>query len=115
LNSGKLKGSPAEILNSEKIEYLFLDIAETFENVIIDSPPVIPVSDSLFLSRCVDEVILIAKAGSTPKYIIKRAINMFDKVNVKISGLVLNNMQNVLPHYYDYRSYGYNYYRDSDT
>jgi len=110
LNSGKLIGSPAEIFNSEKIEYFFIDIADSFKNVILDSPPVIPVSDSLLLSKCVDEVLLVVKAGSTPKYIVKRAINMFNKVKVKISGIVLNNMKNVLPHYYDYKSYGYNYY-----
>jgi capsular exopolysaccharide synthesis family protein len=110
LNSGKLKKSPAEIFNSDKIEYLFLDIADSFENVIIDSPPVIPVSDSLLLSTYIDEILLVVKAGSTPKYIVKRAISMFNKVNAKITGIVLNNMQNVLPHYYDYKYYGYKYY-----
>jgi capsular exopolysaccharide synthesis family protein len=110
LNSGKLNGSPSEIFNSDKINYFLIDIAESFEYIILDSPPMIPVSDSLLLSKCVDEVILVVKAGSTPKYIVKRTISMFDKVNVKISGIILNNMQNVLPHYYDFNAYGYNYY-----
>lgn len=110
LNSGRLNVTPAEIFDPEKIEYLFLEVGEHYHNIIVDSPPVVPVSDSLLLSTFVDNVILVVKAGSTPKYVVKRAINMFEQVKVELSGIVLNNMNRVLPHYYDYDSYDYHYY-----
>jgi capsular exopolysaccharide synthesis family protein len=110
ISSGSLDVAPSEILNNELIKSFFDSIGNDFDNVVVDSPPVIHVSDPLLLSKFVNEVILVVKAGSTPKYVIKRSISMFDDVKVKISGIILNNMQNTLPHYYDYKSYGYQYY-----
>jgi len=110
ISSGNLDVTPSEILNNELIKSFFDVIGNDFDNVVVDSPPVIHVSDPLLLSKFVNEVILVVKAGSTPKYVIKRSISMFNDVKVKISGIILNNMQNTLPHYYDYKSYGYQYY-----
>jgi capsular exopolysaccharide synthesis family protein len=114
LSSGLLKDSPAEIFNLEKIGKFFKSIRELYDNVILDSPPVVPVSDPVLLSNFADNVLLVVKAGSTPKYTVKQAINMLNDVKVEISGIVLNNMRNVLPHYYDYNAYGYNYYNASN-
>lgn len=110
ISSGILNEIPVEILNTELIKHFFINVKAHFDNVIIDSPPLIPVSDSLLISKFVDEILLVVKAGSTPKNVVKRAINIFDDVNVKISGIVLNNMQNILPYYYDHKTYGYDYY-----
>jgi tyrosine-protein kinase Etk/Wzc len=114
ISSGILNESPANILKTERMTHFFHSIKSQYNNVIIDSPPLIPVSDSLLLSKFVNDVILVVKAGSTPKYVIKRAINMLKDVNVKVSGIVLNNMQNILPHYYDYKTYGYEYYENEE-
>jgi capsular exopolysaccharide synthesis family protein len=113
LTSGILKVSPAEIFNLEKIDRFFKSIRELFDNIILDTPPIVPVSDPVLLSNFADNVLLVVKAGSTPKYTVKQAINMLNDVKVEISGIVLNNMSNVLSHYYDYNAYGYNYYNTS--
>ena len=84
-----------------------------YDNIILDTPPIVPVSDPVLLSKFADNVLLVVKAGSTPRYTVKQAITMLNDVKVEISGIVLNNMQNVLPHYYDYNAYGYNYYNAS--
>lgn len=110
ISSGILDVSPSEILNNDLIKLVFDSIGNGFDKVIVDSPPVIHVSDPLLLSKFVNEVIVVVKVGSTPKYVVKRTIRMFHDVKVKISGIILNNMQNALPHYYDYKSYGYQYY-----
>jgi capsular exopolysaccharide synthesis family protein len=114
ITSGILRVSPAEIFNLEKIGNFFHSIKELYDNIILDTPPVVPVSDPVLLSDFADNVLLVVKAGSTPKYTVKQAINMLHDVKVEISGIVLNNMRNVLPHYFDYNAYGYNYYNTSN-
>lgn len=113
ISSGVLKQSPAEIFNFDKIDNFFKSIKELYDNIILDTPPIVPVSDPVLLSKFADNVLLVVKAGSTPRYTVKQAITMLNDVKVEISGIVLNNMQNVLPHYYDYNAYGYNYYNAS--
>jgi len=114
MSSGILDVSPSEILNTDLVKTFFKNLGKQFDCVIVDSAPVIHVSEPLLISKFVDEVVLVVKAGSTPKYVVKRAIDMFKDVKVDISGIILNNMQNVLPHYYDYNSYGYQYYEYMD-
>ncbi len=114
ISSGILDSNPVEILTNDRLKIFFEYIGDKYDTVIVDSPPVIHVSDSLLLSKFADEVILVIKAGSTPRYVVKRAIKMFGDVKVKISGIILNNMENALPRYYDYKSYHYQYYQYQD-
>lgn len=115
ITSGNLNESPIKIFNAQNIK-AFLDTASSYyDNIIVDAPPVIPVSDPLVIGKFVDNVILVAKAGETPKRVIQRAVDMIHNVEIKISGIILNNMRNVLPYYYDHKYYGYDYYNyDSD-
>ncbi|MFQ5641562.1 MAG: tyrosine-protein kinase family protein [bacterium] len=116
LTSGRLrKETPIELLTADKIKTFFSEVRNSFDNVIVDSPPIIPVSDPLILGKIVDNVILVVKAGVTSRHIVKRAIDMFLDVKVSISGIVLNNMDNVLPYYYDSNYYGYKYYEKAET
>lgn len=112
LTSGNLKQTPFELFNSQTIKEFFMAIRNSFDNVIVDSPPVIPVSDPILLAKVVDTVILVVKTGVTSKFVVKRAIDMFDDVKVNISGMILNNMKGVLPYYYDY--YDYKYYENGE-
>jgi capsular exopolysaccharide synthesis family protein len=114
LTSGIINGNPLEILTLDKIKRLFVEVRERFENVIVDAPPVIPVSDPILLGRLVDHVVMVVKAGDTSRHVIKRAVNMFSDVKVNISGIILNNMKNVLPFYFDHDYYGYKYFESGD-
>lgn len=110
ITSGNLKDSPIKVFNSQNIKS-FLDEAGSYYNyIIVDVPPVIPVSDPLIIGKFVDNVILVVKAGETPKRVVKRAIDMLHNVEIEISGIILNNVMNVLPYYYDHTYYGYDYY-----
>ena len=114
LTSGNVQQNPLNLLKSDRIERILMEVRTFFDNVIVDSPPVIPVSDPLLLGRVVDNILFVVKAGTTSKLVVKRAIEMFDDVKVEISGIVLNNMNNVLPYYYDYDYYGYKYYEKTE-
>jgi len=114
LTSGNLHSSPIGALNSESIKRFFNEAFHYFDNIIVDCPPIIPVSDPLVLSKFVDNVILVVKAGSTSKQVVKRAIDMIYSIEVDVCGIILNNMNNVLPYYYDTKHYRYHYYNDDN-
>jgi Mrp family chromosome partitioning ATPase len=110
-----LTDSPIEVLNSNRIAQLVKEIRSTYMNVIVDVPPVIPVSDPLLIGKLVDNVVFVVKAGYTSRVIAKRALDMLYDIGVTVDGLVLNNMHNVLPYYYDHRYYGYKYFENSEV
>lgn len=111
LTSGSLESSPLEVFSAERARRFFEEALKQFDNIIVDSPPVIPVSDPLTLAKVVDHVLFVIKAGHTPKRVAQRALDMIHSIDIQVSGLVLNNMNNVLPAYYDPGYYGYEYYR----
>ena len=111
ITTGELEANPLEVLNSTAINQFFLNIPDHFTHIIVDSPPVIPVSDALMLSKMVDDVILVVRAGKTSREYLSRAIDLFGDVKVEISGLVVNNMDNALPYQYDHRYHNYSYYK----
>ncbi|MCK4633152.1 MAG: hypothetical protein KAT79_07745, partial [candidate division Zixibacteria bacterium] len=77
--------------------------------ILLDSPPVIPVSDPMLLSPKVDGLLLVLRAGSTQKEVARRALDILDSASCRIVGVVLNDMNQALPFYYDYNYYGYQY------
>lgn len=109
LTSGASEQNPNALMKTDKVKVFLKTVGLYFENIIIDSPPVIPVSDPLIIGKLVDNVILVIKAGETAKSVVKRAIDMFADIGVKVSGIVMNNMESVMPYQYDYRYYGYKY------
>lgn len=109
LTSGHSNENPNDLMKSDKILFFLKSVRVYFENIIIDSPPVIPVSDPLMIGKQADNVILVIKAGETVRSVVKRAIDMFADIDVKITGIVMNNMNCVMPYQYDYRYYGYQY------
>lgn len=110
LTSGELKQNPLELLTIEKLRRFLEQVRNQFEYVILDTAPIIPVSDPIILGRLVDEVIMVIKVGQTPKRLVNRALEMMKKVNVRVSGIILNNVMELLPSYYDQNFYEYEYY-----
>lgn len=115
LTCGKITKSPFELLNSEKLKRMFAELKDFFDILIIDAPPVIPVSDSLLLSPEIDGALFVIKAGKTQKPVIQRAIQLLQDAKIEILGAVVNNMEHVLPYYYDYAFYDYKYYEQEET
>lgn len=110
VTSGVINCSPSEILNNVRLKDMFLECKFYFDLIIIDTPPVVPVSDTMLLSSEVDGALFLIKAGKTQKPVIKRAIQLLQEANIKILGVIVNNMHHVLPYYYDYKYYRYEYY-----
>lgn len=109
LTSGGIIENPTEMFNSPRMKDLFSEIKFYFDAVIVDTPPVIPVTDSLILSTEMDGAIMVIKAGETKKQIVNRAVELMRNSGLNILGVIVNNMKGVLPYYYDHKYYGYKY------
>jgi capsular exopolysaccharide synthesis family protein len=96
LGSGELPPNPAELLAA---------LRELFDLVLIDSPPVLPVTDSVLLAKDADATLLIVAAGQTSRGDLQRAAEKLGQVNAKVVGLVLNETTRQAGGY----GYGYGY------
>ena len=108
--AGPLPPNPAEIVQSERFRTALRRLSEQFDRVIIDSPPIVPVTDAAILSTLVDGVVLIVKGYTTRKDLARMAVRALADVGGKTAGVVLNAI-NLDRHEYKY-SYYYYYKRE---
>jgi capsular exopolysaccharide synthesis family protein len=109
ITAGKATPHPSEMFNTGVLDTLFRELKFYYDYVIVDSPPVIPVSDPMLLAHFVDGVILVIKAGETAREVALRAVDIMTTNRANVLGVVLNNSRNSLPYYYDYSHYHYDY------
>ena len=102
---------PTEMFDSPTISEFFDACKFYYDLIIIDSAPVIPVSDPLIIGTEVDGICLVVKAGSTQKEVVTRACDLINQSGARLLGVVLNNVKQALPYYYDYKYYGYHYHQ----
>jgi polysaccharide biosynthesis transport protein len=110
--TGPLPPNPAELLHSEAFERLLTTMQESFDTVVIDSPPVAPVTDAAILSTRVDGTVLVARSRRTRKDVARRAVRAITDVGGRIVGTVLNAVDfnrrgDGYSQYYYYRQTGY--------
>lgn len=105
ITAGNSNGSATRLLKVNKIKSVFTELQWVFETIIIDTPPIVPVNDSLIINSVADTTLLVIKAGKTQREIVKRAIDLIQDAGVKNLSLLVNNLNNVLPYYYGYKYY----------
>ncbi len=110
LTAGKRVPFPSDVFDAEAIGRLVDEMKFYYDLVLVDCAPVLPVSDPMLLASKLDGIVLVVKAGSTQKEIVERAVEILNSNNHKVLGVVLNNVNNSLPYYYDYNYY---YYEES--
>lgn len=91
LPAGRIPPNPSELLGSDKMRSLIRELSEEFM-VIIDAPPVLPVTDAVLLSNSVDGVVLVASIGKTQREHLREASNSLTQVGATLIGLVLNRV-----------------------
>jgi len=91
LTSGPVPPNPAEILASQRVADLLSLLKETADYVLIDTPPIIAVTDAAVLAPRVDGVLLVINAGKTRRDLAVKARDMLRQVNATLLGVVLNN------------------------
>jgi capsular exopolysaccharide synthesis family protein len=120
LSRGASSPNPADLLASEKMRQTLDALAAEFRFIVIDSAPLLPVTDTVLLSRHVDGVILVTRGEHVSRNLVRKARERLDSVQAKILGVVLNGIDIENPEYGEYRevyrSYYTRYYRrDDDT
>ena len=111
--SGPVPPDPAELLGSRKMKELIDQMQEQFDFVLLDSPPIQSVTDSLALSQFVSGTVLVVRAGKTTYESLDAGLKKLRAINSRILGFVLNGVMEQASgrHYYGYSSY---YARDDD-
>ena len=106
ITSGYIPPNPSELLGSVRMDDALALLKSKYDYILLDSPPVIAVTDSMILAKKVDALNLVVRVGKADKNVVKRAKELLDNIDVKITGAIINGVQ---PHKY-YSSYEYNYY-----
>ncbi|MFH2031650.1 MAG: polysaccharide biosynthesis tyrosine autokinase [Bacteroidota bacterium] len=109
---GTIPPNPSEILSSKQMEGLFAKLKEIYDIVVVDSPPIIAVTDSEILSRLLDATILVVSANETEMELMEKAVELLTHEKKSFIGVLLNN--------FSYRSgygsyYKYYYYYSHDA
>ncbi len=108
LASGPVPPFPTEMLSSQTMTDLLQQAREQYAFVVLDSPPVLSVTDGVILSRKVDAVILVVRHGKSSKNIVRRGRDLLVRSGATMAGIVLNAVDLNTPEYYGY--YGYSSY-----
>jgi polysaccharide biosynthesis transport protein len=90
LASGQIPPNPSELLSGARAGDLFAALADNADIVLIDSPPVLPVTDAAVLAGRVDAVVMVVSLGTSTRSQVSRAVETLGRVKAPISGIVLN-------------------------
>lgn len=107
LGTGPLPPNPAEVLDTAAMRDLIRRLGDSFDAVIIDAPPLLPVADSTILLTEVDGALLLVRHGSTTREQLRQAVTRINAVGGKLVGAILNCAP--MSGAYGYYGYGYGY------
>jgi succinoglycan biosynthesis transport protein ExoP len=111
ITSGEKRFDMSDIVNKEQIKKFFDLLKMQYEYVIIDSPPVQPVSDTLILSQGTDHNLFVIRADFSRNVTFLSSMKKMQNVNVSIDGVILNDLDTSKDSYYSYQyNYSHNYY-----
>ncbi|MGB5346795.1 MAG: polysaccharide biosynthesis tyrosine autokinase [Woeseia sp.] len=111
LPHGHIPQDPQKLLSSTRLVRALLVLKNNYDRIIIDTPPVLPVSDALMLSKQADAVIVVAKSDATSAKQINQALHFLARVDARVIGVVVNQLD--IRKAGKYSDYGYGGYYDS--
>ncbi|MBN1327731.1 MAG: polysaccharide biosynthesis tyrosine autokinase [Candidatus Cloacimonetes bacterium] len=106
ITSGYIPPNPSELLGSPRMDEALAELKSKYDYILLDSPPVIAVTDTMVLARKTDMLTLVVRIRRADKMVIKRAKELLENIDITISGAIING---IYPQKY-YSSYEYNYY-----
>jgi len=105
LPTGPVPPNPSELLSSPRTAEVFLSLSAYADMVVVDSAPVLPVTDAAVLSRHANAILLVVAAGLVKRRDVSRSVEMFGQINAPLVGTVLNRAPETDS--YAYYHYGY--------
>ncbi|WP_213814529.1 polysaccharide biosynthesis tyrosine autokinase [Glaciihabitans sp. dw_435] len=110
LAAGAVPPNPSELLGSKAMAALLSDLEAHFDVVIIDLPPLLPVTDAALVSKLTRGALVVVAAGRTHKGELAGAIAALENVGAPVAGVILTMMPTKGPDAYGYGRYGYGNY-----
>lgn len=104
ITGGRSTTEPVNLLSSDRMKTLLIDLRKENDIVLLDTPSVLAVADSCILAPLVDGVLLVVKRASIGKEKLKAAIEQLNNVKAKLLGLIING-ENISENYYEYQAY----------
>nr|WP_281364387.1 CpsD/CapB family tyrosine-protein kinase [Microcella alkalica] len=110
LPAGSVPPNPSELLGSRAMQSLVHALEQEFDVVIIDMPPLLPVTDAALVSKMTKGALVVAAAGKTDRGELQGAIAALENVGAKVSGVIITMLPTKGPDAYGYGRYGYGGY-----
>ena len=88
--SGPIPPNPSELLGSPRLAELFESLRSTYDVILVDSPPVLPVTDAIVVAQVVDVVVLLSRVDQTRARAVAHALELLSNVDAPVKGTVLN-------------------------
>ena len=110
ITAGKSHQVMADIIQIPNFRAVLEELKTRYEFVVIDTPPVLLVSDTISIANCVNDILFVVRCGKTPRKIAARGVSQILSSQLNITGSVLTMAQSPRKGYYSYEygSYGYN-------
>ncbi len=108
ITTGSLPPNPSELLGSQKMQSILEALRQTADIILIDTPPILAVTDATALAPSLDGVLLVVRPGKTRASAVRQSLEQLHQVNARVLGVVLNDVM-IRGGAYGYR---YNYYRN---
>jgi capsular exopolysaccharide synthesis family protein len=105
LTSGQIPPNPSELLGSAEMKNLIVRLEEAFDTVIIDAPPLLPVTDAAVLSQHVGGVVVVVGSHKLQQKELEKSLSALDLVGASVLGVVLNQLPTKGPDAYAYSYY----------
>ena len=109
--AGPIPPNPADMFHSERFRRFLADLSESFDRVVIDSPPIVAVTDSAIISTLVDGTVFVVRAFKTANHLSAQGLRTLRDVDAPVAGAVLNAV-NLNRHEYSYYHHYYYYKRE---
>lgn len=109
LTAGGLSANPSELLGGKKFRDFLADALQRYDRVVIDSAPVLAVSDTLLIAPSADVVCMVVRSFMTPRKMVTRALKSLMEIKVKPAGLIFNCIPSSIgsySYYYSGKYYG---------
>ncbi|MHA7287343.1 tyrosine-protein kinase domain-containing protein [Arthrobacter sp. MDT3-44] len=113
LTAGQIPPNPSELLGSDAMKQLITRLEQKFDAVIIDAPPLLPVTDAAVLAQQVGGVVLVIGSSKVKLPDLQKSLGNLEMVNADLLGVVMNFLPTKGPDAYSYSYYSYNSHPDS--
>jgi capsular exopolysaccharide synthesis family protein len=106
ITTGPIPPNSSELLGSTRMKHLMDRLREEYDVIIMDTPPILPVTDAVVVSSLADGAILVVQAGKTRSGEVRHAQEVLETAHANLLGVVLNRVRRTVNDYYYTRTYG---------